>query len=61
MAIFEYLHVDPELRRLIAGGAESGELARAAAAQGQHDLLHDALTRYKAGRTTLAEVTKVVG
>jgi len=59
MAVFEYLRVDEEIRRLIAEGSDAGRIEDAARAAGQIMLRDDALARYRAGLTTLGEVLRV--
>jgi type IV pilus assembly protein PilB len=60
MAIFEYLNVDNEIRKLIAAGADGGTIAEVAERQGQPTLRDDGLTKFREGKTTLKEVMKVV-
>ncbi len=59
MAVFEYLRVDGEIRKMIAAGRDAGEIEEAARAGGQSMLREDALGRFKSGLTTAAEVLKV--
>ena len=59
MAVFEYLRVDGEVRRLIAAGGDATGIEAAARGAGQVMLRDDALARLKAGLTTLSEVLKV--
>jgi type IV pilus assembly protein PilB len=59
-AVFEYLHVDSDLRKLIAEGRDPEHIEQTARAQGQGSLRDDALAKLKDGRTTLAEVMRVV-
>lgn len=61
VAIFEYLSIDKELRRMIAAGADGAAIADEAEGQGQRSLRDDALEKYKDGKTALSEVLKVVG
>ncbi len=60
LAVFEYLHVDKEIRDLIAEGKNASVIEDAARAGGQVGLRDDALTKMKTGRTTLEEVMRVV-
>ncbi len=59
MAVFEYLRVEDDIRRMIVEGRDAGAIESAARAAGQATLKDDALSRCKAGLTTLAEVLKV--
>ncbi len=60
LAVFEYLRLDAQLRRMVAGGADASDLEDAARAAGQGGLRDDALAKLRAGRTTCAEVLRVV-
>jgi type II secretory ATPase GspE/PulE/Tfp pilus assembly ATPase PilB-like protein len=60
MAIFEYLRIGPEIRKMIAGGKDAMQIEQAARADGQANLRDDALRKFRAGQTTLQEVMKVV-
>jgi len=60
LAVFEYLHVDKEIRKLIADGKNATAIEDAARATGQASLREDALFKMRAGRTTLKEVMRVV-
>ncbi len=60
LAVFEYLHVDKEIRKLVADGKNATVIEDAARATGQASLRDDALSKMKAGRTTLKEVMRVV-
>ncbi len=59
MAVFEYLRVDGDIRRMIAEGQDADRIEAAARAAGQTTIKDDALARFKAGLTTAAEVLKV--
>lgn len=60
IAIFEAMFIDDGLRRLIAEGASSVEMANAAAARGYEPLIHDARRRLLRGETTLEELRRVL-
>jgi type IV pilus assembly protein PilB len=60
LAVFEYLRLSEDLRRLVADGRDAGELEDAARTAGQRSLRQDALAKLVAGRTTCAEVLRVV-
>ncbi len=60
LAVFEYLRLDAQLRRMVTDGADAGDLEAAARAAGQGGLRDDALAKLRAGRTTCAEVLRVV-
>lgn len=60
MAIFEYLRINPELRRMIAARKDAMEIEQAARADGQANLRDDGLRKFRAGQTSLQEVMKVV-
>jgi type IV pilus assembly protein PilB len=60
LAVFEYLHVDKVIRKLIADGKDAVEIEDAARNQGQKGLRSDALKKMMAGRTTMKEVMRVV-
>jgi type IV pilus assembly protein PilB len=61
IALFEVLTFTEELRELIAGGASTVELQRAAVAAGMHTLFDDGARLCLEGITTVAEVKRVVG
>jgi type IV pilus assembly protein PilB len=61
IALFEVLTFTEELRELIAGGASTVELQRAAVASGMHTLFDDGARLCLEGVTTVAEVKRVVG
>ncbi len=60
LAVFEYLQIDPALRRMIGDGRDANEIEAAARAAGQRSLRDDAMTKLLAGRTTSQEVLRVV-
>ncbi len=59
LAVFEYLNVDQEIRRMIVEGRDAGAIEAVARARGQAGLLHDGLAKFRDGQTTLAEIIKV--
>lgn len=59
MAVHEVVAVDEGLRRLIAKGADSGQLLEYVSARGFTELRDDAIGRMLAGETTLREVMRV--
>ena len=61
IALFEVLTFTEELRELIAGGASTVELQRAAVASGMHTLFDDGARLCIEGVTTVSEVRRVVG
>ncbi len=60
LAVFESLRLDARLRRLIAEGNDAAELEAVARDAGQGSLREDALAKLRAGRTTCAEVVRVI-
>ncbi len=60
LAVFEYLHVDKDIRKLIADGKDASVIEDVAREQGQAGLRIDALAKMMSGQTTLAEVMRVV-
>nr|MEE4268854.1 GspE/PulE family protein [Candidatus Krumholzibacteria bacterium] len=60
MAVFEYLQVSPDIRALIAQGKDAMVIEQAARDEGQLSLKDHTLDQFKEGRTTLAEVTRVI-
>jgi len=60
MAVFEYLQITPEIRKMIVAGRDATDIEAAARQQGQQSLRDDALAKFKAGRTTIEEVTRVI-
>jgi type IV pilus assembly protein PilB len=61
LPVVEVLIVTPQLQQLIANGANSGDLQRAAIAGGMRPLSEVALEHAQAGTTTLEEVARVIG
>jgi type IV pilus assembly protein PilB len=61
VALFEVLALDEGLRELIAGGASTVEVHRAATASGMQSLRQDGIRLCLEGITTLAELDRVVG
>jgi type IV pilus assembly protein PilB len=61
IALFEVLTLTEELRELIASGASTVELQRAAVASGMRTLFDDGARLCLEGVTTVAEVKRVVG
>ena len=59
MAVHEVVAIDEGLRRLIAKGADSGQLLEYVSARGFTELRDDAIGRMLAGETTLREVMRV--
>lgn len=59
--VFECVSIGAELRDAIAAGATGGQLRRAAEHDSQGGLGRDALRHVVAGRTTTAEVQRVLG
>jgi len=59
MAVHEVVVVDEGLRRLIAKGADSGQLLEYVSSKGFTELRDDAVGRMLAGETTLREVMRV--
>jgi type IV pilus assembly protein PilB len=60
VAIMEVLPITPQLRRLIAENSAPETLRQMARQQGVPDLLSDALELVMAGKTTLAEIERVL-
>jgi len=60
LAVFEYLHVDKQIRKLISEGADGGAIEQAARDAGQASLRDDAVDKMKTGRTCIKEVMRVV-
>ena len=60
LAIFEYLHVDKNIRKLIADGKDASLIEDAARESGQPGLRTDAIAKMKTGKTTMKEVMRVV-
>ena len=61
LPVIEVLIVTPQLRELIAAGASTAELQRAAVAGGMRPMLEVALDHVRNGLTTLEEVERVLG
>ena len=61
IALFEVLMLSEELRELVAAGASTVELERAAVAAGMRTLFDDGARLCLEGVTTVAEVRRVVG
>jgi type IV pilus assembly protein PilB len=61
VALFEVLMLDEDLRELIAGGASSMEVHKAAVEAGMRPLRADGIRLCLEGITTVAEVNRVVG
>jgi general secretion pathway protein E len=59
IAVMEFLVVSDTIRRLVLRHAESGEIHRAAAAEGLHSMYEDGLTKALLGITSLEEVLRV--
>ncbi|MEZ4387280.1 MAG: ATPase, T2SS/T4P/T4SS family [Candidatus Krumholzibacteriia bacterium] len=60
LAVFEYMHISNELRRLISEGRDATVIEAAAHAAGQRSLRDDAMLKMLAGQTTLPELLRVV-
>jgi type IV pilus assembly protein PilB len=60
LAVFEYMHLTSELRRMIVEHRDATEIEAAARAAGQRSLHEDAISKLLAGRTTCQEVMRVV-
>ncbi|MGD9547315.1 MAG: GspE/PulE family protein [Candidatus Krumholzibacteriia bacterium] len=60
MAVFEYLRIDKDIRRMIVEGRDAAQIEAAARAGGQLTLKDDALAKFRAGQTSLQVVMKVV-
>ena len=60
MAVFEYMQIDQNLRRMIIDGSDASSIETAARASGQRSLRDDALDKLASGRTTCQEVLRVV-
>ncbi len=58
-AIFEFLVIDEEMRKLIKPGVNSDELAAAARARGMPSIVADGFAKAKEGLTTMEEVARV--
>ena len=60
MAVFEYLRVSPEVRQMVVAGKDALAIEAAARNEGQAALRDDALEKFRQGKTSLEEVTKVM-
>jgi type IV pilus assembly protein PilB len=60
LAVFEYLRITGDLRRMIVDGRDATEIEAAARTAGQRSLRDDALLKLQAGQTTLSELLRVV-
>jgi len=60
MAIFEYMQVTADLRRMVIEGRDGSEIEQAAHASGQRSLRDDALMKLQDGQTTVPELLRVV-
>jgi general secretion pathway protein E len=58
-AIFEFLVIDEEMRKLIKPGVTSDEVSAAARARGMPSIVADGFAKAKEGLTTLEEVSRV--
>jgi len=61
LGIYEVMTVSDEIRELIVAIAPALQLARVAVAQGMTTLIEDGLGKVRAGQTTLAEISRVMG
>ena len=59
--LYEVMLVTPEIRALALERRSAEEIAEVAVAQGMRRLRDDGLTKVKHGRTSIAEVARVVG
>ncbi len=59
-AVFEYLHVDKKIRSLINEGATADDIQATAIEAGMRTLRQDTLDKLLAGKTSLAEMMRVV-
>lgn len=57
--IYEILEVDSDIRRMMLGGKQSGEIRAHAESQGMHTLRADARRKVLEGQTTVDEVMRV--
>ena len=60
LAVFEYLQINPDLRKMIVQGRDATEIEQEARRQGQESLRDDVVAKVRAGKTTLEEATKVI-
>jgi type IV pilus assembly protein PilB len=61
LGVYEVMMVTDEIRELIVANAPALQLARVAVAQGMTSLIDDGLAKVRAGVTTLAEISRVMG
>jgi type II secretory ATPase GspE/PulE/Tfp pilus assembly ATPase PilB-like protein len=61
IGIFEVLGIDDVLRETIASGSSSAAIAASAAGRGHRSLFDDAALKLLDGRTSFAEIERVVG
>ena len=61
VGLYEVLVVNDEIRSLILAKGSSGEIERAAVANGMHRLREDGLEKVRLGLTSLGEVLRVLG
>ena len=59
-AVFEYLPISPEIRELINSGHNQDRIREAAARDGMKSLVSDTLDKVISGKTTLAEMMRVI-
>ncbi len=58
-AVFEYMQVSENIRRMIAEGCDALEIEKAARAEEQSSLRDEALVKLRSGQTSLEEVMRV--
>ena len=61
LGVYEVMMVTDEIRELIVANAPALQLARVAVSQGMTSLIDDGLAKVRAGLTTLAEISRVMG
>ena len=61
IGLFEVMTISEEIRRLVNARATASEIAAVAVGQGMTTLRDDGLAKVRAGHTSLAEVTRVLG
>jgi type II secretory ATPase GspE/PulE/Tfp pilus assembly ATPase PilB-like protein len=59
-ALYEAMHVDAQVARLIAAGADAGDIDEAARAAGSHTLSDSAIEAIRRGATTVEEAARVL-
>ena len=59
-AVFEFIHVTPEMQNLILKNPTSAQIWELAEKQGARRMFEDGMKKVKAGITTLEELTRVV-